>query len=568
MPLAPAREASSPAELMEQGRAALAAGEPLEAANCFAIAGQTATADSECRYWLASALFAAGETEAARHYLGEAVTLHSVQVVRNLGADAQRMAKDRAYAAAIAWQLYAAQHMGPASLAFGHALDFDHLDAQLFLTYGLSLQHQGRPEEAAQVFLGAVEAFRKPAVHEFLLFALFFVGDGVRRYAEEARRWTAAYMSGLARRDSWDNDRNPDRRLRIGYVGPSFTRSQLRQFVMPVLENHDPAAVEVFIYCADPSAEEALPAHATVLGVKGLDDAALAERIRGDRIDILVDLWGHTAGSRLGVFARKPAPVQVAWVNFVQTTGLDAMDYVLHCDSMDTPGTDALFTETIWRTGLIMAPFRPAADRPPPAPTPALSKGRITFGSFNNPVKLSDATVAGWARILNGRPGSTLLLKYGPYADPVLQRAVRARFAAHGVAAERLEFQGHSQGADYLRAFQDIDLALDPSPCPGGTTTCDALANGVPVLTLKGDDFYARIGLNAVLACGLPELIAESWDDYVAKALALTEDVAALDALRARVRPGFEASAFRDEAGFTRRLEADFRRMFEIWLER
>jgi protein O-GlcNAc transferase len=389
----------------------------------------------------------------------------------------------------------------------------------------------------------------------------------VERYAAESRRWAALYASDLApARLAFGNERSAKRRLRIGYVAPSFTKSQLRQFVMPVLEAHDVQAVEMFLYSADPAAELALPASATVRGVTGVSDEALAAQIRKDRIDILVDLWGHTAGSRLGVFARRPAPVQLAWVNFVQTTGLTAIDYVLHCDSMAAPGDAALFTETIWRTGEIIAPYRPADDRPEPTPTPALASGAITFGSFNNPMKLSDATVAAWAAILLGRPGSTLVLKYGPYADPVLQRAVQARFAAHGVDAAQLQFRGHSSGPDYLREFQDIDLALDPSPCPGGTTTCDALANGVPVLTLAGPDFYSRIGLNAALACGLPDLIAQSWDDYVAKALALTADIDALDALRSRVRPGFEASAFRDEAGFTRRLEADYRRMFEIWL--
>jgi predicted O-linked N-acetylglucosamine transferase (SPINDLY family) len=149
----------------------------------------------------------------------------------------------------------------------------------------------------------------------------------------------------------------------------------------------------------------------------------------------------------------------------------------------------------------------------------------------------------------------------------VLQRATQTRFAAHGAAPEQLEFHGHSQGADYVRAFADIDLALDPSPCPGGTTTMDAICYGVPVLALRGEDFYARTCLPLLEPCGLSELVADDWDDYVERALAVTADVQALDALRARVRPGFDASPYRDEAGFTRRLEAAFREMFRRWAE-
>jgi len=337
-------------------------------------------------------------------------------------------------------------------------------------------------------------------------------------------------------------------------------------FMRPVLANHDPAAVEVYLYCADPAAETDLPRTCRTRKIGGLTDEQAAALIRQDRIDVLVDVWGHTAGSRLPVFALKPAPVQVAWINFIQTTGLEAMDYVLHADGMQMPDIEAYFTEQVWNIGPIMAPYRPAAERLDPAPTPALANGHVTFGSFNNPAKLSEETVRAWAAILKARPGDRLVLKYSYYLDPVLQRVTQARFAGYGADPAQIEFRGHSTGVDYLREFGDIDLALDPSPCPGGTTTCDALSNGVPVLTLRGADFYSRIGLPGVLPCGLDELVAESWDDYVARALSLTENYVALDALRSRVRPGFDASAYCDEAGFTRNLEGAFREMFKRWL--
>lgn len=550
-----------------EGRAALDAGDAVTAANLFHSVAQARPADHESRYWLYSALVAAGEPEAARQTLDEARSLHAGSLLRTFGVDAARFKTDTAYCAQVGQQFYAAQHMAMASLALGRGLDFERLDAQLMISYGLSLQHQGRMDEAIDVFSAAADAFQHPQIHEFLLYALFHAPDRMRRVSEEARRWSDLYAAPLTpAKATFGNERTADRRLRVGYVGPSFTRNQVAQFLLPVLEAHDPQAVEVFLYCADPASEGDLPPGCKVRGIRQLSDPDVAALIRKDRIDILIDVWGHTAGSRLPVFAYRPAPVQVAWINFVQTTGLACMDYILHADSMAVEGTDQYFTEEIWRIGPIVAPSRPPADRPDVVPTPALKNGYVTYGSFNNPAKLSEITVAAWALILRERPADRLVLKYGPFVDPVLQRVTQARFAAYGAQPEQLEFRGRTNGPDYWREFQDIDLALDPSPCPGGTTSCDALANGVPVLTQWGDDFYSRIGVPVVLPCGLPELIAEGWDDYVSRALALTEDHQALDALRAKVRPGFDASPYRDEVGFTRRLEGIFREMHGRWL--
>jgi predicted O-linked N-acetylglucosamine transferase (SPINDLY family) len=555
-------------DLIAGGRAALAAGDPVDAANQFYSAAQANPIDYESRYWLYSALVAAGEAEAARQFLIDARALHAVAEIRSAGADMARFQRDPAYCAEVGARLYAAGHMGKATIALGRSLDFDNLDPSRMLQYGLSLQHQGRLDEAIEVFTAATETFNRADVHEFLLYALFHAPDRMARVSAEARRWSDLHATpSTPPQARFGNARDAERRLRVGYVGPNITRSQLAQFLLPVLEAHDREAVEVFIYCADPAQETGLPEGCVVRATAGVRDADLADMIRKDEIDILVDVWGHTAGSRLPMFGHKPAPVQVAWINFVQTTGMPAIDYVLHADSMKVEGTDAYFTETIWHIGPIVAPSRPPADRPEPVPTPALKNGYVTYGSFNNPAKLSEPTVAAWARILSARPADRLVLKYRFFVDPILRRATQARFAAYGVDAGQLEFRGHTTGQDYLREFQDIDLALDTSPCPGGTTSCDALANGVPVLTQWGDDFYARIGVPVVAPCGLSECIADGWDDYVEKALALTADARALDALRSRVRPGFDASPYCDDVGFTRNLEQVFRRMFERWLE-
>lgn len=564
---ATALSAVGAADPMANGVAAMRRQDYAAAAAAFHAVAVADPADSESRYWLHSALAAGGAAEAADDALHEARNLHAVALLRGSGVDMARLRDDKAYCAEIGTVCYANHLMGAASFALGRSLDFDNLNPQVMLNYGLSLQHQGRMREAIEVFTAATEVFASPEVHQFLIYALFQAPDRLTRVSEESRRWGELYASSKgAAISTFANNRSAERRLRIGYFAPSMTRSQVATSTVAVLEAHDPAVVQVFVYCNDPASEAALPATCTVRKLGGLSDEDAAALIRRDKIDILVDCWGHTAGSRLRMFSLKPAPIQAGWINFMQTTGLPAMDYVLHADSMDVPGTDAFFSEKIWRTGPIMGPYRPTAAPLPPTPTPALANGYVTFGSFNNPAKLSDATIAAWGRILAARPSARLLLKYRYFMDPILQRVTRARLAAYGAASEQIEFQGHSQGADYAASFREVDLALDPSPSPGGTTTVDAIANGLPVLALKGEDFYARTCLPLLLPCGLDSLVAEDWDDYVARALALTDDISALDALRAAVRPGFEASAYRDEVGTTRRLEADYRKMFARWL--
>jgi predicted O-linked N-acetylglucosamine transferase (SPINDLY family) len=264
------------------------------------------------------------------------------------------------------------------------------------------------------------------------------------------------------------------------------------------------------------------------------------------------------------VFARKPAPVQASWLNYVQTTGLEVVDYLIHPDCLKVAGAQDHCAETLWYLGPTISPFRPDS-RPEPTPTPALARGFVTLANYNHPARLNDETVAAWSAILNKVPGSRLVLRYRYYQDEALQNVTLMRFVAHGVAPERIQFGEPLAQPDYYRSYAEIDIALDPSPNPGGTTSLDAVANGVPLLTLAGEDYFSRIGLAVVEPLGLDELIAGSWPDYIERAVALAHDIPALDALRAKVRQAFDASERRDEAGFTRRLEAAFRDMFSLW---
>lgn len=554
-------EAISIEDQLALAAAEIANGQALKAAQRMQLLIEAPIYDSRLNYTLAAALGACGETAAQREVLQDACTFHALEVIRDSNGDLEKFVSDPDYAIQIGTACYSKALMGPASAAFAQAALKPGATLGTMLSWGLSLQHQGRIDEAMNAFTHAVKAHPGAMAHSFLLYATFFCDDGVRRHAEEVREWARLYAPPyVPGAHPFADTRAPGRKLRIGYVAPSFTGNQLRQFILPVLENHDFEKVEVYLYAESAAKEAAAPATA-MRSIGHLSDATAAAVIRKDGIDVLVDLWGHTSGGRLQVFALKPAPVQAAWINYIQSTGLKAMDYVIHSEGVKAPGDEAYFVEKIWSVGPVTTPFRPH-ERLAITPTPALRNGYVTFGSFNHPARLNDQTVAAWARILKGRAGSRLLLKYKFFADPVLQATTRSRFQAHGVDPGRIDFAGHTSGDDYLKAFGEIDLALDPSPCPGGTTSSDAVSNGVPLITLKGPTFYSRVGLLRLVPLGLSDLVAESWDDYVAKAVALTGDLPALNDLRASMRGRFDASPMRDEVGFTRRLEDAFAQMY------
>lgn len=549
------------ARLFNQGKEALQDGIGATALRAFRTLSEENPHSFEVWYWVYSAALCAGDDEMARKAIDTAILLHGIELMPGIEVDVARFDRDASYDQQLFETCYASHYVGLASVFGKRARDLGLHTPEMLVRYALSLQHQGRAIEANEAFAAAYNAHPAANVAQFYLYSLFHVPNGVQRYASEARAWAKTFASFEAAERIAPLPLN-GRRLKIGYVAPNFSKTQLYQFILPILKNHDPEVVEITLYTADSSVETPLPC-ARMVSIGHLNDADATELIRKDAQDILVDTWGHTAGSRIGIFARRAAPVQVAWINFVQTTGLTQMDYVLHSDSMAAPGTADLFTETVWPMGDINIPYRPTMQRLPDVPPPALRNGFVTFGCFNHPAKISNESIAAWARILNSTPESVLILKYSYFTDPIIQRTFGARFAAHGVEAERILFEGHSKGIEYAESYQRIDLMLDPSPCPGGTTSCDAVANGVPVLTLAGDTFYSRIGIQVVAVSGLHDLVAKSWDDYVARAVALAHNMEALTEIRARTRPGFEASALRDEAGFTRKLEDVFRQMVE-----
>lgn len=363
---------------------------------------------------------------------------------------------------------------------------------------------------------------------------------------------------------------DPARPLHVGYVSPDFGRHPVGFFLLPVLANHDRRAFRVTAYAGprrpdDVTARLRASVDAWVETGK-LDDQALADRVRADRVDVLVDLAGHTRQSRLAVFGRRPAPVQVTWAGYVGTTGLTTMDWLIG-DARHTPAGDERYTvERIWRMPETYVVWEPPDD-PEPGPLPMLTRGAPLFGCFNNLTKLHDGVVARWSSILRALPGARLRLVTRALFEPSVRALVAARFAAHGVETERLELAGAVPRDELLRMYrEEIDVALDPAPYSGGLTTLEALWSGVPVVTLGGGDrFSARHSEGHLGAMGLSDWVARDAADYEAKVLERVRDQADLARLRAELRPRMRASPLVDGPRFTRALEDAFRAM---WRER
>lgn len=363
-------------------------------------------------------------------------------------------------------------------------------------------------------------------------------------------------------------DRDPARRLRIGYLSPDFRAHAVAGFFEPALEHHDRAAVDVFCYDNSPASdavtERLKRGNITWRDIRGRGDEAVAGLIAEDRIDVLVDLAGHTSGHRLEVFARRAAPVQASLLGYLNTTGLATMDWRISDAVCDPPGdADRWHIEKLWRLEGSFWCWRLPTDAPEVSPLPARSGGAITFGSFNNFTKLNRELTQCWAAILRALPGSRLLVAGAP-AGGTRERFV-ARFTDAGIDAERLELVERLPVDAFRRLHHRVDVALDTFPYSGGATTCESLWMGVPVLTLAGRMGFERSATGLLTLAGLEDWIARDREDYVARAIAAAGDSVRLAALRAGMRDRLRASPLADEPAFARRLEAAYRGMWRAW---
>ena len=429
-------------------------------------------------------------------------------------------------------------------------------------------------------FDAAVDSYRKALAldpdyaesHTCVLFGQSYTADwspdthlrDARYFGERMAARATPFVHGRTTR----SDTLTSRPLRIGFVSADLRKHPVGYFIESVLTHLDRTRIEPIAYSNallhDELTERLRPRFAAWRHIVDQSDEAVAQRIHDDGIDILVDLSGHTGRNRLPVFAWKPAPVQVSWLGYFATTGIAEIDYVLGDRHVLPANEEGHFVEQLWRLPDSYLCFTLPEREVDIGPLPALTRGAVTFGNLNNQKKLNDGVIAVWSRILHALPGSRLLLKNHQLNEPWTQRATLERFAARGIAADRLVLEGPSPRDQYFATFNRVDLALDPFPYPGGTTSVEGLWMGVPVLSRRGDRFLSHLGETVLHTVGLSDWIATDDDDYVAKAIAFAQDLPRLAALRAGLRAQLLASPLCDAPRFARQLEAAFTEMWHL----
>ncbi|WJR80451.1 tetratricopeptide repeat protein [Bradyrhizobium sp. NP1] len=438
-----------------------------------------------------------------------------------------------------------------------------------------ALKTRGLIVEAVEHYKAAIR-LQPDFVHAYnnLIMLLGYSADVPHEIlVDHARQFNNDVAAPVLRSRPFTNAPDPDRRLRIGYVSGDFRDNAVNYFFEPLLAHHDKRDFEFFAY-ANMLAEDAITARLKPnfdhwRNIRNLSDDAACDLIEADRIDILIDMSGHIAGNRIMIFARKPAPVQATWLGFTTTTGVAAIDYRITDPFADPPGmTEHLNTETLWRLPSTFCVYQPRPGVADPIDHPPREdNGYTTFGCFNNFTKVTDRTLKGWSEILARAPDARLLLEIIGIDSADFRRETMERLERHGFPLDRVILEPRKRSNQYV-LYNRIDVALDPFPFNGGTTSMDALWMGVPVVTLAGAYFTARMGVTILSNVGLPELIAQTEASYVDLAVELATDGAKLRTVRHNLRQRMAASRAMDFAAFARDMETAYREMWRIWCDK
>ncbi len=436
---------------------------------------------------------------------------------------------------------------------------------------GVSLQLQGKVSDAVLSYDAALEL--KPdyaPAHSNKLFALHYdhSGDWASLFQEHLT-WDIQHGSGktlplLSRRER----RNSDEKIHVGYVSPDFKQHSVAHFIEPILKAHDSSRFNVTCYSDTPYPDD-VTHRLKGLGwewrnVSGICGNRLFEQIQSEKIDILVDLAGHTANNRMSLFAQKPAPIQVTYLGYPNTTGLQAMDYRITDALADPPGlTDRWHTEKLIRVPGSFLCYQAPVDAPEVSDLPSINADGITFASFNNIAKITGSVIRTWAAILDSVPNARLILKSKALEDPQTSQRLIDQFAACHVGLERLELYGFLSLQEHLGLYHRVDVALDTFPYNGTTTTCDAMWMGVPVIVLEGDNHVSRVGVSLLTSTGLSAFIAHSLDDYIKKAIKLSQDTEMLSSTRYLLRKMMRDSPLMNAESLTRSLENAYESMWQ-----
>ena len=387
------------------------------------------------------------------------------------------------------------------------------------------------------------------------------------------RNWAKTYALSEGDNPIFNPGIGPaDRKIRIGYCSPDFRTHSVAYFLEAIIKTHDRSGFEIFCYSDVICPNEVTRAFARSVdcftNIAGIDNITVADQIRRDKIDILVDLAGHTAGYRISLFSIKPAPIQVTYLGYPNTTGLTSMDYRLTDARADPPGlTDHLYTEKLVRLPHTFLCYTPPEKSPEIEITANRDSSQIIFGSFNNRAKITPEVVRAWAKILTQVSDARIVLKSGAFADSETRKILIDLFMENGVERSRIELVSHIPSMfDHLQLYNRIDIGLDTFPYNGTTTTCEALWMGVPVITLAGKTHRSRVGASLLSNVGLEDLIAETVEEYVEKGVSLANNVKKRKSIHRDLRSRMARSFLMDSARFTRSLERTYRWMFNEWI--
>lgn len=451
---------------------------------------------------------------------------------------------------------YELDRLDEAEACFRRAVELRPGGASSWNNLASILLERGNPDEAGPLFAKALacDPAYATAHSNLLMCEQYRVGVTPERLKTLSVQWGERFGGGAAPRP--DPRPRGARPLRIAFVSPDLGRTPVGYFLAALLEALDRSAAETCLYSnaalSDDLSERLRRAASLWRDIRGVDDRQLAELARADRIDVAMDLAGHTKGNRLLAFARRVAPVQLLWAGYPGTTGVPAMDYLLADRHQVPEGDERHYSETVLRLPNDYVCYAPPSYAPPVAPLPAERNGSVTFAAFHNAGKIGAQSLRLWSGVLAAVPTARIVLKYKKLDDARNSERVRRAFAEAGIDPARITIEGTSPHLAMLARYSDVDLALDSLPYSGGLTTLEALWMGVPVVTLPGRTFAGRHSLTHVVNAGFPELVARDEQDYVRIAAGLASDLPCLVALRRALRPAMAASPVCDTQRFAR----------------
>ena len=436
------------------------------------------------------------------------------------------------------------------------------------------LRKLGRWREAKELYERVVKSGHadETVCASYLMSLHYNVADADESYDAHvdwaARFAPASNMAGRVHH----NDRSPLRRIRLGYFSPDFSRKVAGHFIRPLIAHHDRGRFELYLYSNTETEDDYTAwfrSHCDKwTDVRRMDPKQVADAITSDRIDVMVDLAGHTKGNILAALSYKPAPIQVTMLDYFDTTGVAAIDYFVSDEYHSPLSSPQRFVETLIRLPTIRLCYEPVDFAPPVRDLPALRNGFITFGSFNRREKVTPDVIALWSRTLHAVPRSRLVLKGSFFEKADVQRSILDAFAANGIAPDRIGFRARSAHREVLEEYGDLDIGLDTFPWNGGLTTCEALLMGVPVIALKGDRIISRQSAAMMHAVGLDDFVADDEAGYIAIARRWSDDIEALARLRRELRQRLMESPLCDGDRYTRSLEETYARRWKEWCAR